>query len=254
MNARDRHRYGKHLALPQIGPEGQARLKAARVTIVGCGALGSAQAQILARAGVGTLRLVDGDAVEISNLHRQILFDEEDARLARPKVEAARDKLARINSACRIEAHRTVANPQTLPRLISGSAIVLDATDNVAARLSIDAACRRASLPWIYGGVLGTQGVMVPMPVGAPCLCCLFGEPPAPGQVPSCQERGVLSSIALAIAALQATAAMRFLVGEPLPRHLVALDVWEMTLRRIDLTSAPRPGCACCDAAPERQR
>lgn len=250
MNADDRRRYEKHLALPHIGPAGQARLKASSIAIIGCGALGSAQAQVLVRAGVGAVRLVDRDVVEISNLHRQMLFDEEDARLARPKVKAAQDKLARINSACHIEAHHADANPETLPKLIAGSAIVLDATDNVETRLSIDAACRRAELPWIYGGVLGTQGVMVPMPVGAPCLRCLFGEPPAPGELPGCAQRGVLSSVVLAIAALQATAALKFLVGEPLPRQLVALDVWEMSLRRIALTAKARVDCECSTSMP----
>lgn len=249
MNADDRHRYEKHLALPQIGPAGQARLEASTVTIVGCGALGSAQAQILVRAGVGAVRLVDRDVIELSNLHRQMLFDEDDARQARPKVEAAREKLARINSACLIDARHVEANERTLPAIIDGSEIVLDATDNVETRLLIDEASRRAGLPWIYGGVLGTQGVMAPMPVGAPCLRCLFGEPPAPGASPSCAQRGVLSSVVLAIAALQATAALRFLVGEPLPRQLVTVDVWRMSLSRIDLTAEARPGCRCASMA-----
>ena len=123
------------------------------------------------------LDAVSDDLEDVEDL----LFDEDDARVARPKVEAAAQKLARANSDCRLETRHIEANPRTLPELIDGCDLVLDATDNVRTRLNIDEACRRARLPWIYGGVLGTQGLMVPMPVGAPCLRCLFGEPPAPG-------------------------------------------------------------------------
>ncbi len=245
MNAPERTRYEKQIALAQIGPEGQTRLAAGKVAIIGCGALGSAQAQILVRAGVGSVRLVDRDVVECSNLHRQMLFDEDDARVARPKVEAAAQKLARANSDCRLEARHIEANPRTLPELIAGCDLVLDATDNVRTRLNIDEACRRARLPWIYGGVLGTQGLMVPMPVDAPCLRCLFGEPPAPDETPDIAQSGVLASIVVAIASLQATAALRFLIGNPPPRQLVTMDIWDMSIRRIALTAGSRPGCDC---------
>ena len=256
VSAGDPRRYEKQLALPQIGPEGQARLQRAAVAIIGCGALGSAQAQILVRAGIGAVRLVDRDVVELSNLHRQILFDEEDARLSRPKVEAAAARLARINGACRIEARHVEADAANLPALIEGARLVLDATDNVPTRLAIDAACRAARLPWIYGGVMGTQGLVVPMPVGAPCLTCLFGEPPSPadGKAPDWRERGLLSTAVLTVAALQATAALKFIIGEPLPRELLALDVWDASLRRIALSGTAREGCACtrCHGAAQR--
>ncbi|MDR0967154.1 MAG: HesA/MoeB/ThiF family protein [Myxococcales bacterium] len=246
MNADDQRRYERHLALAQIGPEGQARLQAARVTLVGCGGLGSAQAELLVRAGVGAVRLIDRDVVELSNLHRQILFDEEDARRARPKVEAAADRLTRINGACRIDARHTRADPETLPALVAGSDIVLDATDNAATRLAIDAACRAARIPWIFGGVTATSGLVVPRPLGSPCLRCLFGEPPAPrDEAQAIRTKGTLASAVLVVAALQATAAMKFLVGSALAHELIALDVWDMSQRRIALSNEPRTGCAC---------
>jgi molybdopterin-synthase adenylyltransferase len=242
----DDRRYARQLTLAEIGPAGQERLRAASVLIVGCGALGSTQAGLLARAGVGRLRIVDRDVIETHNLQRQLLFDEDDVAARLPKAEAAARRLARINSEVRVEARVLHVSAASLPPLLDGVDVVLDATDNIETRYLVNDACVARGLPWIYGGVLGTSGVTMTIRPGlGPCLRCLFPELPAPGTMPSCETMGVLNTNPSIIAALQVTQALKLIVGaEIAPGLLVAADPWRLSFRTI--TVARDPACPCC--------
>ena len=199
--------------MPQIGAEGQEKLARARVLLVGCGALGCTIAEQLARAGIGFLRIVDRDIVELTNLQRQVLFDESDAASALPKAIAAAKRLKQINSSIAIEPH--VAD------LDAGNAesfcdvdLILDGTDNVATRFLLNEISVKNNIPWIYGACVGTEGrVMTIRPGDGPCLRCIFREPPAPGELPTCDTAGVLGPIAAVVGAMQAMAAMKLIVG-----------------------------------------
>ncbi len=221
-------RYAAHAALPEIGREGQGRLGSARVLIVGAGALGCAQATLVARAGVGSIRIVDRDVVHLDNLQRQILFDESDAREARPKATAASEKLSAVNGEVRIEGVVVDVGPGNAEALVAEADAVLDACDNVETRYVINDASVKRGTPWIYGGVLGTRGMMMPvLPGEGPCFRCLFPEPPDPGSIPSPREAGILSAAPLAVASFQTASLFRILIGrEPVPVRLLTLDPW----------------------------
>lgn len=248
-------RYHRQTLLPQIGSAGQDRLRAARVLLVGCGALGTVLAEQLARAGVGTIRIVDRDVVELSNLQRQTLFDETDAVESTPKAVAARERIARVNSAVRVEA--VVAdfhsgNAEELAGLNDpdGSVdLILDGTDNVETRGLINDVSIKHGIPWIYGACVGTQGrVMTIRPAESACLRCVFPEPPGAGELPTCDTAGVLGPLAGIVASLQSVAAIKLLIGqtEAVAREMVVIDVWANRIRSIDLTDARRADCPTC--------
>ncbi len=245
-------RYFKQMALKEMGEAGQRALGRSKAVIIGSGALGCAQSQILVRAGIGAVRLIDFDVVELNNLHRQILFTEEDAAERRFKTEAAAAALRRMNSACSIEVRTVKAGPENLPSLIEGASIVLDATDNVGTRLNIDRACRQAGIGWIYGGVAGTGGTVVTLPAGSPCLRCHFGEPPPADAPPVWRQSGLFAPAVLTAASLQASLAIRFLTGGGMARELIAFDVWRPGLQKFALTQESQAGCPCAvrSAAP----
>jgi adenylyltransferase/sulfurtransferase len=210
------------------------------------GALGSTISQQLARAGIGRLRLIDGDSVEWSNLHRQVLYTEEDARHARPKADAASRALAAANSTVSLEAQTqrlTEANAQTL---LGDAHVVLDGTDNLLSRYVINEACLALNIPWIYGGVEGTSGMVLPiLPGQGPCLRCLFrDDPPEPG--PSAAETtGVLAMAPATVGAIQAALAVRLLVrDEPPSPALLCLDVWEGQFQSVPVKRDPK--CVSC--------
>ncbi len=238
-------RYARQRVLPEIGDEGQERLLGARVVLIGCGALGCAQAQLLVRAGVGHLRIADRDIVELENLHRQVLFDEEDAERGRPKAEAAARRLRDASSEVTIEPLVKDVTARNILDVIDSADIVLDATDNVETRYLINDACLSSGLPWIYGGVVGTEGLVMPIvPERGPCLRCVFPEPPPPGTLPTCDVAGVLNTGPVIVASLQVTAAFRVLLGSPPDGHLLTVDPWRLSFRRIELSR--QPDCPCC--------
>ncbi len=242
----DAKRYQRHLVMPEVGPTGQARLAQAAVLVIGVGGLGGYHAELLVRAGIGRVRLADRDRVDWSNLPRQIQFDERDAAAQALKAERAAERLRAINHAVTIEAHAVAVGPDNIEALLNGIDLVLDATDNFETRHLINDACVKLGKPWVYGGIIGTSGmVMLVQPGDGPCLRCLMPEPPTPDAVPTAETAGVLNSAVAVVAAWQVTAALRTLIG-PAPEEyqLVSLDPWHNTCRPLKVKRAPH--CPCC--------
>src|SRR5437867_6100318 len=241
-------RYSRQVLFEEIGAEGQARLMASKAVLVGCGALGTVQASLLVRAGVGTLRIIDRDVVEESNLQRQILFDEEDVRALLPKAVAAERKLRATNSLVRVEGVVDDLNAGTIGRLLDGFDLILDATDNFDARFLLNDYAVKSGRPWIYGACVGSYGLTFPiLPGETACLRCVFESAPPPGLSPTCDTAGVLGPIVGIIASLQTAEAMKILTGRPerVSRKMAFLDVWEGRQDLVDLP--PRdPDCPCC--------
>ncbi|MBI5543034.1 MAG: ThiF family adenylyltransferase [Deltaproteobacteria bacterium] len=244
MNLLD-DRYSRQRLVAGFGDQGQEKLQARRVALVGCGALGCSQAQLLGRAGVGKLTLIDRDFVEITNLHRQVLFDEQDAREALPKAEAAARRLRRINSSIEIVARVADVTAHTIEGLLEGADLVLDATDNIEARYLINDVCVKNGVPWIYGGALGVEGtVMAIHPGQGPCLRCLFDEPPPPGTLPTCDMLGVLNVTPTITAALQVAEALKICAGKPTFPGVTAFELWGSYFRTVKVER--NPSCPCC--------
>ena len=240
-------RYHRQTLLPQIGEAGQARLAASRLVLIGCGALGTVFAEVLARAGVGHLILCDRDLVEPSNLQRQTLFTEADAADSRPKALAAAERLREVNGDIRIESKTIDVTAENVESLIAGADLVLDGTDNAQTRYLVNDACVKQAIPWIYGAAIATEGRMMPvLPDTGPCLRCVFPEPPDPGELPTCDTAGVLASATGTVANLQAAMAIRLLSGDPPPLLLHVIDVWAGRFQSVDVSQARSPGCTCC--------
>lgn len=234
-------RYARQTIFPGIGEEGQRKLLASRATLVGCGALGTVLANALVRAGVGHLRIVDRDYVELSNLQRQILFDEDDARNGTPKAVAAAAHLRRTNSEARIDPIVEDFGPDNAERLIRDVDVVLDGTDNFEARYVVNDACAKLAKPWVYAAAIASYGVVMPiLPTETPCLRCIFPEPPPAGSVDTCDTAGVLGPLPGVIGNLAATEALKLLVGanEQVSRDLLWVDVWYNTIQRTPLGGA----------------
>jgi molybdopterin-synthase adenylyltransferase len=241
-------RYSRQILFEGIGEEGQRRLSRSRACIIGCGALGTAQAEALARAGVGRLRLVDRDFIEASNLQRQTMFTERDARERLPKAIACARHIAEINSEIETDAEVTDVNQSNVERLIEDADVVIDGTDNFATRYLINDACVKHSLPWVYGAAVGSYGVtMTVLPHKTPCLRCLFEEAPAAASAPTCDTAGVIMPIISVVAAVQVTEALKLLTGQhdALHHSLMQFDVWRNEWRRIRL-QAPSTDCPTC--------
>lgn len=255
-------RYSRQILFRPIGEAGQRRLLTSHVAIVGCGATGAAAASLLARAGVGTLTLIDRDFVEPSNLQRQVLYDEQDARDALPKAEAARRAITRFSSATRVQPHVADLVPANIHELLGPADLILDGTDNFEARFLLNDFAVEQGKPWIYAAALGsyatTLNVLPRTPAGAPwqptaCLACLFPVPPA-GPVETCDTAGILSTAVNLAASVQVTEALKFLTGrhEAMRRTLLSIDLWpdsdDLSLGRSEIraATAPRPDCAVC--------
>jgi molybdopterin/thiamine biosynthesis adenylyltransferase len=241
-------RYSRQILFEGIGQEGQRRIRSARVVVVGCGALGSSQVEMLARAGVGRLRIADRDFVEESNLQRQTLFTERDARERMPKAVAARARVAEINSDVEVEAEVVDVNNSNVERLIEGCDLVLDGTDNFTTRYLVNDACVKHGVPWIYGAAVGSYGVtMTVRPRVTPCLRCVFPDVPPAGSAPTCDTAGVVMPIISVVAAVQVSEALKFLAGreEQLHDSLMQFDVWQNEWRKINL-GKPSPDCPAC--------
>jgi molybdopterin/thiamine biosynthesis adenylyltransferase len=240
-------RYSRQVLLREIGTSGQKRLLSSSVALVGCGALGTAIASGLVRAGIGHLKLIDRDYVELSNLQRQILFDEEDVAHGLPKAIAAAKKLQKINSEIRIEPIVTDLNAFNVERILEGIDLVVDGTDNFEVRFLINDACVKHGLPWIYGGVIATYGVtMSIIPEQTACLRCLMQEQPPPGTVPTCDTVGVLGAAASVIGALEVSQALKLLLdgGEEFLSRLTQVDVWTGEWTQVQIRRNPE--CPAC--------
>lgn len=260
-------RYHRQMLLPGIGREGQDKLAAARVLIVGCGALGTVLADTLARAGVGFLRIVDRDLVELTNLQRQVLFTEEDVAEGMPKAEAARRAIGRINHQVRVESIVADFNYTNAESLMRDVDVILDGLDNFQTRYLLNDLAVKLHRPYIYGGAVGVTGMStVFLPAGdthsgatggsvrwsaaeaTPCLRCLFPEAPPAGSTPTCDTAGVLGSAVGLIAHHQSVQAIKLLIGamDAVDRSLLSIDVWRNETRRMHLAGARRDDCPCC--------
>ncbi len=243
-------RYSRQEIFLPIGPEGQKRLRASRVAVVGCGALGSQLAETLTRAGVGHLRLIDRDIVEESNLQRQTLFTEADASALRPKALAAKARLAAVNSEVVVESLVTDLTADNARDLLDDVDLFLDGTDNFETRYVLNDLSIERKIPWIYGACVGSYGLVLPVLRGdraTPCLRCVLGEAPPSGSSPTCDTAGVIAPIVQVIAGLQGAEALKILSGHPeaVDVALISIDVWTSQFDRIDL-SETEPSCDGC--------
>src|SRR5438132_12362475 len=231
-------RYSRQMRFAGIGEAGQRRLLDSRVTLCGCGALGTVIANALVRAGVGHVRIVDRDFIELHNLQRQLLFDERDVAENLPKAEAAARKLADVNSSVHVEPVVTDIDHTNILGLVEDADVILDGTDNFEIRYLINDVAVKLNKPWIYGGCIGSHGqTMTILPGETPCLRCVFEAAPGPGEAGTCETAGVLGPMVEIIASLQAAEALKILVGrrETISRELVFMDIWENVQRRITL-------------------
>jgi molybdopterin/thiamine biosynthesis adenylyltransferase len=242
----EQDRYSRQILFPPIGAEGQSRIQRAAVCIVGCGALGSFQAETLARAGVGRLRLIDRDYVDHTNLQRQWLFDEADAREETPKAVAARRRLHSINHVVEVEPVVADLTPSNAEGLITGFDLIMDGTDNFETRYLLNDISVKLATPWIYGAAIGSYGVVMPIdPTRGPCFSCVYPDPPQ-GPQATCDVNGILASTTAAVASLQVAAALRMLVGWPdFESRIQTLDVWQGVFK--NMNAGPRDEkCPTC--------
>jgi adenylyltransferase/sulfurtransferase len=241
-------RYHRQTLLPQIGTEGQRKLRAASVVLIGCGALGTVIADQLVRAGIGKIRMIDRDIVELTNLQRQVLFTESDAREEIPKAIAAAKRLREVNSDVAIEPLVADVHAGNVEEVIAGADLGLDGTDNAQVRYLVNDAAVKHGLPWIYGACVGIEGrAMLIRPGITPCLRCVFPEPPAAGELPTCDTVGVLSSAASIVASIQVMLAMKFLTGGATrDASLITVDAWSPQLRTMNLVDGKRNNCITC--------
>ena len=256
-------RYHRQMLLPGIGAEGQQKLRASSALLVGCGALGTSIADALTRAGIGRLVLIDRDFVEATNLQRQVLYTEDDVRAHRPKAEAARTRLAAINSDVTLEAHIDDFNASNATRLAQDVDIIIDGLDNFETRYLLNDLAVSMHVPYVYGGAVGTTGMsMTVLPRGSehdttrwdddlttPCLRCIFPEAPPPGSSPTCDTAGVLGPAVVTIAAWQSAQVLKYLTGNArdVDRRLLNLDIWRGTIRQFDVAhNGPDANCPCC--------
>ena len=245
----DLSRYSRHLILPEVGVEGQRRLKAARVLCVGTGGLGSPLALYLAAAGVGTLGLVDFDVVDASNLQRQIIHSTAD--IGRKKLDSAEEKLKALNPALNVVKHDTLLSSANALDILKDYDVVADGTDNFPTRYLVNDACVLLGKPNAYGSIFRFEGqASVFAAKDGPCYRCLYPEPPPPGLVPSCAEGGVLGILPGLIGVIQATEAIKLIlgIGEPLIGRLLLVDALNMRFRELKLRKNPE--CPVCGAHP----
>ncbi|TWT43694.1 putative adenylyltransferase/sulfurtransferase MoeZ [Phycisphaerae bacterium RAS1] len=265
-------RYSRQMLVPSFGEAGQKRLKHSSVTLIGCGALGGVIANSLVRAGIGKLRIVDRDFIELDNLQRQILFDEHDLAQNLPKAEAAGRKLRKINSAVEIEAVVDDANHLNILSLCRDCDLILDGADNFETRFLVNDAAVKLGLPWVYGACIAGEGlVMAIIPHDTPCLRCVWEDAPPPGTTPTCDTAGVLGPVVEIVASFQVLEAMKILIGaydaktdsrgaatpaqkDARPPYsgfgkgcMLTIDGWSGRVRSLDMQSARGQGeCVCC--------
>jgi molybdopterin-synthase adenylyltransferase len=245
MTPAARERYSRQIQFAGIGEAGQQQLLDARVGIVGCGALGSFQAGALARAGIGFLRIIDRDYVELSNLQRQWLFDECDAEQGLPKAVAAARKIATINRGIQTEPVVADLTASNVDDLLGDVHVILDGTDNFETRYLINDYSVDCGRPWIYGAAVGSYGITMPVvPSKTACLRCIYPDPPAAAQ-PTCETAGVLGAITSLVASLQVSEALRILCGLDPSRKITTVDVWSCEMRQV-VQPGPDAQCPAC--------
>ena len=240
-------RYHRQTIFHGIGRAGQEKLLAAKVVVIGCGATGTVIANHLARAGVGELVVVDRDFIELNNLQRQMLFDENDLRAALPKAIAAERKLRAINSEITVRGIVADVTAENIEQLIDGATLVMDGSDNFETRYLLNDACVKHGIPWIYTGAVSGYGMsQTIIPGETPCLRCVFPDVPPPGTSPTCDTAGVVGPVVGAVASISATEAIKLLVGQgELNRGIIHVDLWDVSLEQFP-TGAPRPDCPAC--------
>jgi molybdopterin/thiamine biosynthesis adenylyltransferase len=243
-------RYSRQILFKPIGEKGQRRLAESRVAVIGCGALGSVSASLLARAGVGFLRIVDRDIVEMDNLQRQFLFDESDVHARLPKAAAARRKLQLANSEVTVEAEVADVTFGNVERLIGDVDLVLDGTDNFETRFVINDACLKLRRPWIYAGCVGSHGMLLAIVPGrTACFRCFVHGVPDPAHTQTCDTAGIVAAASATVASLQAAAALRLLTEGETDGRLVTVDVWPVRIEPFEV--APSKGCPACGGSYE---
>jgi adenylyltransferase/sulfurtransferase len=242
-------RYRRQIRFAPFGEEGQAKLREARVLVVGCGALGCVSADLLVRAGVGLVRVVDRDFVERDNLHRQVLFTEADAAAQLPKAVAGAARLSTVNSEVAVESVVADVNATNITRLADGVQVIVDGTDNFETRYLINDFAVANNLPWVFAGCVGSEGqTMAIVPGESPCLSCFLPEPPPATSMPTCETAGVLAPIVSVVAAYQAMEALKILSGNAaaVNPQLTVFDLWSNQVRSINMRSSRRDDCLTC--------
>ncbi len=239
-------RYSRQILLPEIGEAGQKKLANSSVIIIGCGGLGATAASLLVRAGVGKVRVVDRDFIEYHNLHRQILFDEDDVRSGLPKAIAAELKLKKINSSVEVEGIVTDVNYTNIERLVTCTDLILDGLDNFEGRFLINDVSLKHNIPWVYGAAISSSGMtMSIIPHQTPCLRCRTFNIPNPKIIQTCDTTGVIGPAPLVIGSLQSVEAMKILTGaEEINRDLILIDVWQGSFERLKISR--RKDCPAC--------
>ena len=246
-------RYDRQMRFAPLGQDGQQQLACARALVCGCGALGSVIAETLVRSGVGFIRVVDRDFLELNNLQRQVLYDEQDVADGLPKAIAAANKLRQINSEIVIEPAVTDVTFHNIASLASDVGVIVDGTDNFATRLLLNEFAVKHRKPWVYGGCIGAEGqTMTILPAETPCLACLIPEAPPPGTTPTCDTAGILAPIVNVIASIEAAEALKILSGrrEAVNRRLTIIDLWDNQIRHVELSRLRESGdCRVCKHA-----
>lgn len=243
-------RYARQMRYAPLGEEGQRRLLTSRALVVGCGALGSVAANTLVRAGVGKVRIVDRDFLELNNLQRQVLYDEADVASALPKAIAAANKLRQINSSVEIEPVVADVEPGNILALCDGCDVIVDGTDNFETRFLINEAAIKSGIPWVYGGCIGAEGQSLTiLPGQPPCFRCVMSEPPPPGTSPTCDTAGILAPAVNIVASIQACEAIKILAGklDAVSRWLTVIDLWTNEMRQLGMDRVRESGgCPTC--------
>jgi len=238
------NRYARQVILPEIGKDGQELFGKSTVLIIGVGALGTFQASFLARSGVGRIILLDRDIVELNNLQRQVLFDEGD--IGKSKALAAKEHLTKVNSSIEIETKVTDFNYSNAEELIRSVDVIIDGTDNMDTRYLINDVCLKQRKPWIYGGAVGTYGIVYAIMPDGPCFKCIFPQPPEAGDLPTCDTAGVMNTIPAVVAALQVTECFKVILGEKPSGKMLTIDLWTHEIHKVDVTKLE--GCPACSA------
>lgn len=244
-------RYSRQVIFPGIGEEGQRRLSASSVVIIGCGGLGTMIASSLVRAGIGRVRIIDRDFIEYHNLQRQALFDEEDIENGLPKAIAAERHLRKVNSSIEIEGIVADANHTNIEEFVSGADLIVDGLDNFETRFLLNDCALKHRIPWVYGAAIASSGMtMSIVPGKTPCIRCLSASAPGGGIVGTCDTAGIIGPAPSVIGSLQTVQAMQILIGEDVtPQYLTVVDVWTGTFRR--LKTGYREGCPACNGSYE---
>ncbi len=240
-------RYSRQMLFSGVGVEGQSKIEGGQVAVIGCGALGTVSAEMLTRAGVGRLTIIDRDFVETSNLQRQSLFTEEDARLALPKAVVAEKALIAMNSQVQVRGVVQDVCCGNIEELCQGAQVIVDGTDNFETRYLLNDFCVKWECPWLYGACVGSYGTAFAFrPQHTPCLRCLFETPPTPGTNETCDTAGILASVVHIVASYQVTQVLKLLVGQSPSAQLLKVDVWQDVWRTIRAGGARNHFCPCC--------